>query len=72
MSRKGTRANLRSNGRPHKLTAKQATFVRELMVDENATRAATVAGYRHPDVQGCFLQDERKHPLVAEAIREAK
>jgi hypothetical protein len=67
-----TRKNLKGGSRKQGLTPKQHAFVSELMTDENGTRAASAAGYKNPAVLACFLQDERKYPLVVRAIREAR
>jgi phage terminase small subunit len=52
------------------LTAKQAHFVSEYMVDHNATRAAEAAGYKNPMMSGSRLLNKRYYPLVAEAVAE--
>jgi phage terminase small subunit len=61
------------NGRQHKLTDKQRAFVAEYVVDMNATRAATAAGYsaRTAASLGCQLLDDDLHPLVAAEVRRA-
>jgi len=38
-----------------KINGRQALFVAEYLIDGNATRAATVAGYAAPRQQGCRL-----------------
>lgn len=52
------------------LTDKQLIFVEEYLKDMNATRAATAAGYKNARVQAHQLLDERRNPLVAEAIQK--
>jgi phage terminase small subunit len=72
MKHERTKENLQGGGRKRGLTPKQQAFINELMVDENGTRAAAAAGYKHPAVVACFLQDGRKYPLVARAVQEAR
>jgi phage terminase small subunit len=52
------------------LTPKQAAFVREYLVDLNATKAATRAGYS-AKTAGSVGHDLLKKPEIALAIREA-
>lgn len=54
-------------------TLKQQTFVEEVLKDGNATRAARVAGYKHPAVQGCQnLTKLNVQERVQKRIEESK
>src|SRR5579862_4930078 len=54
-----------------KLTAKQAAFVREYLVDLNATAAAARAGFKQPHVQGPrLLANVRVAAAIAELMAE--
>lgn len=65
-----TKRRARASKDAHQLTGKQAAFVREYLVDLNATQAAIRAGYsaRRADQQG--LENLRK-PEIAAAIAAA-
>lgn len=54
-----------------KLTAKQAMFVKEYLIDLNATQAAIRAGYSKKTAPVIGLENLRK-PLIAKAIDEEK
>lgn len=58
-------------GRPHRLTDRQRRWIAEYLIDMNASRAAAVAGYRHPDVAGSKLLNARKYPLVVAEVQRA-
>lgn len=53
-----------------KLTAKQAVFVREYLIDLNATQAAIRAGYSGKTA-GAIGDENLKKPEIAEAIQAA-
>lgn len=53
------------------LTAKQDTFVREYLVDLNATQAAIRAGYS-PATAGAIGVENLRKPLIGAAIAAAK
>src|SRR4051794_34457640 len=53
-----------------KLTAKQAAFVREFLVDMNATRAAIRAGYPERSARQQGAENLSK-PVIAQAIQGA-
>ena len=57
-------------GRPSKLTAKQARFVEEYLVDLNATRAAIRAGYSEKTAAAVGCENLTK-PNIADALAEA-
>lgn len=58
---------------PGKLTAKQAAFVREYLVDLNATGAARRAGYKGNDVTlGAVGAENLKKPQIAQAVAVAQ
>ena len=61
----------KKRGRPHRLTDKQRVWIAEYITDMNCTRAARVAGFKHPDVASAKLLNPDKFPLVARAVREA-
>lgn len=54
----------------NRLSEKQMRFIEEYLVDMNATRAATAAGYKssYPNVVG---HDLLRHPVVGKRIEEA-
>lgn len=54
-----------------KLTAKQAAFVDEYLIDLNATQAAIRAGYSENTASETGYENLRK-PQIAEAIKEAQ
>lgn len=54
------------------LTAKQARFVEEYLIDLNATQAAIRAGYTHPDVQGPRLLGNVGVAKAIEAAQSAR
>lgn len=54
-----------------KLTPKQAAFVREYLVDLNATQAAIRAGYSRRTARAIAAENLTK-PYIAEAVQEAK
>lgn len=61
------------SGRPEKLTPKQEAFVREYLVDLNATQAAKRAGYRGNDVTlGAVGAENLKKPQIARVVAEAQ
>jgi phage terminase small subunit len=64
----GTNGN--GNGNGNGLTAKQAAFVREYLVDLNATQAATRAGYSKKTAFAIGHENLKK-PKIAEAIAKA-
>lgn len=55
----------------NKLTAKQAAFVSEYMIDRNATQAAIRSGYSKKTASAIGKENLRK-PLIAEAIAAAE
>jgi len=57
-----------------KLTAKQARFVEEYLIDLNATQAAIRAGYseKTADVQGCKLLRLGKVKAAVDAAKQAR
>jgi len=50
------------------LNDRQRCFVAEYVIDYNATRAAKVAGYKHPHSAGKKLLSRKLNPKVAKAI----
>jgi phage terminase small subunit len=54
----------------HRLTPKQASFVREYLLDKNATRAAIRAGYS-PKTAGQIGEENLKKPEIRQAIDAA-
>lgn len=58
--------------KPRQLTEKEAAFVREYLVDKNATQAATRAGYS-PRSAGKHAHDMLQRPVIKAALtRELK
>lgn len=53
------------------LTAKQRAFVREYVIDKNATRAAIAAGYSKATARAIGCENLTK-PDIAEAVAEAE
>ena len=53
------------------LTAKQELFVKEYLIDLNATQAAIRAGYKEDNAYATGAENLRK-PQIAEAIQELK
>jgi phage terminase small subunit len=53
-----------------KLTAKQRMFIKEYLIDLNATQAAIRAGYSE-DTAGVIGSENLKKPYIAEAIQKA-
>ncbi len=54
-----------------KLTAKQARFVEEYLIDLNATQAAIRAGYSEKTSHAIGQENLRK-PIIAEAVAKAR
>jgi hypothetical protein len=61
----------KKRGRPHRITDKQRVWINEYLIDMNGTRAARVAGFKHPDVAAAKLLNPDKYPLVAAEVRKA-
>jgi phage terminase small subunit len=53
-----------------KLTAKQQMFIKEYLIDLNATQAAIRAGYSE-DTAGVIGSENLKKPYIAEAVQKA-
>jgi len=64
----GSRNGMPAKTAPDKLTAKQARFVEEYLIDLNATAAAIRAGYSNKTAATIGHENLRK-PKIAEAIR---
>lgn len=58
-----------SKNKPKKLTAKQSLFVKEYLVDLNATQAAIRAGYKENAAYATGAENLRK-PQIQEAIQK--
>ena len=58
-----------SKTKPKKLTAKQSLFVKEYLVDLNATQAAIRAGYKEKAAYATGAENLKK-PQIQEAIQE--
>lgn len=56
---------------PSRLTPKQAAFVREYMIDLNATQAAIRAGYKAKNAYQTGAENLRK-PQIQQAIQEKR
>lgn len=54
------------------LTGKQQAFVREYLVDFNATGAAKRAGYKHPDIGRRIINSPRVSAVIQQARQECQ